>query len=674
MYHLRDRVGRWGVGEIYNAVHKGSGKLRMLKIVRGRKAEDPDVRARFAHEMEVTQKIDHPFVLKPEALMEDPVLGIFLVMEPMKGETLADFLSKGMTFLVPKAASLIKKIAEAVLAAHLSGVVHGELCPDTVFLKKDDYSAAMVPLLTGFGLPPRGAGKRTTLPLEAMPYGAPERKQAGKWEIFCDIYSICALFVHLLAGQQPPPQGWNKPPQLPRDATGAGREFLALAFKGMEKNPANRFSSLTEFLNELNELINDKNLKDAPTQTAPSLRKRKSNLQIKRRTPPPPLPTNGKERRKKSFRKTIMGVGAVQATTQSVAKTSTDKGVTIKGKGGKSPLLTKTQELYTKPNSSPADVPLPPQPPPPKLRNNVEPTEGKLALVSSEAATDDVGTTPLEPEVFNGRTGSVPAVDSGEIKPLENATAGSAKSSHWWIWLLLGLTGSAALALAAFILKPWNLFYSENEKITKPKHETVMKKTQIDAGVSFVGDTLDGGSSKVEGDAGSKMQRVDATLVDAGEDRIEDAEVKEVAESELDGGDGDDGDEKDKEQGDSQSMTDMDRYSLYLRQGRRAMRHNRYKLARRQFTKALKIKRSSHRGRIYMGLAHYRAKEYWAAVHWFKKALKVSPRSASTNLWLAKAYIKVKKKNEACKHFNRAFKLRPNSKTYRRYVENYRCR
>lgn len=671
MYHLRDRVGRWGVGEIYNAVHKQSGKPRMLKIVRGRKAEDPGIRARFAHEMEVAQKIDHPFVLKPEALMEDPVLGIFLVMEPIKGETLAELLSKGMTFLVPKAASLIKMIAEAVLAAHLSSVVHGEICPERIFLKKDDSSAALVPLLTGFGLPPGGAGKISSLPLEAMPYGAPERKQGGKWEVSCDLYSICALFVHLLAGQQPPPQGWNKPPQLPRDATGAGREFLALAFKGMENNPADRFSSLTEFLNELNVLINEKNLKDAPAQRVPSLRKRKSNLQIKRRTPPPPLPPNGKERRKKAFRKTIMGVGAVQSKAQTVAEASTDKNGPVTGKTSKSPLLSKTQELYTKPISAPADAP---PPPPPKPRNGVEPTEGKLALVSSEAATDDVGTTPLEPEVFNGRTGSVPAVDSGEIRPLDSTTGGSAKSSRWWIWLLLGLTGSVALAFAAFILKPWAWFYSENKASTTTKSETVTLKTQKDAGVSFVGHTLDEGIPKFKGDAGAKMQRVDATLLDAGENSIEDGEVKEVAKSELDGGDDDDSDEKDQEQGDSRSMTDMDRYSLYLRQGKRAMRHNRYKLARRQFTKALKINRSSYRGRLYMGQAHYRAKEYWAAVHWFKKALKMSPRSASTNLWLARAYTKVKKRNDACKHFNRAFKLRPNSKTYRRYVENYQCR
>jgi Flp pilus assembly protein TadD len=75
-----------------------------------------------------------------------------------------------------------------------------------------------------------------------------------------------------------------------------------------------------------------------------------------------------------------------------------------------------------------------------------------------------------------------------------------------------------------------------------------------------------------------------------------------------------------------------------------------------------------------MGEAHYRAREYWAAVHWFKKALKISRNSASTHVRLGRAYMKVNKRSRACKHFKKASKLRPNSRSYRRIVENYRCR
>ena len=121
-------------------------------------------------------------------------------------------------------------------------------------------------------------------------------------------------------------------------------------------------------------------------------------------------------------------------------------------------------------------------------------------------------------------------------------------------------------------------------------------------------------------------------------------------------------------------LTRTQKYRVFLKEGRRALRKRKYGLARKMFTKALKIRRGSYRATLYMAEAHYKAKEYWAAVFWYKKVLKKSSRSASLHVRLGKSYAKVGKRSLGCKHFLKAFRLKPNSKRYRRVVENYRCR
>ena len=115
------------------------------------------------------------------------------------------------------------------------------------------------------------------------------------------------------------------------------------------------------------------------------------------------------------------------------------------------------------------------------------------------------------------------------------------------------------------------------------------------------------------------------------------------------------------------------KFDEYIEEGRKAMRRHKYALARRYFTKALHLRRTSVRVMRLMAEAHYRAHEYPAARYWFEKALQRAPKSASLNARLGKVYARLGKRSKACRYFLRAFHLRPNSRTYRLNVENYRC-
>lgn len=735
MYQLRGRSGRWGFGEIYEAVHKETGDIRLLKLVRGRRARDPHIRAHLRRELEVAQRVDHPNILKIEEIQEDPGLGVFLVMKPISGETLTAVLERGVTFVASKAVQIFRGVAEGLVAAHALNMVHGELGPDAIFLQGGVDGSSPTPLITGFGLPPgdsesQGAG--TSLPLEAMPYASPERRQGKSWEDRSDIYALSAILAQLLTGQAPPPQGWRSPPELPPEAPKESRDFLELAARGMHGNPEERYPNMEAMVSAAGFLMDSWSAPLAPAappakvlprsrkrrvhktsmgmgseaargNTAPTNEKRRNK--VKRQTPPPPLPT-GARKPKGAPKKTVLGMAAVRPETK---ENSSDARA---GGGVPRPADPSKSLKVTHPGVAavPPKRPAPPSPQKPvsplsasSLSGRSDPSVAKTSspgasppgvapppegggpsdaeqidMVTTEAAKDDVGLQPLEPEVFGGQTGALPEVDpediKSEVRPMGDVGRKKKQGKKKWILLVMVMVVVlGGVAVAAVLLEPWKWISLEDEgKQKNSKEEMAREGGGGDAGKE---------TRKVKGDVtvAARPSFGDAGGGDAG---VSDAGVSGDGAMAPDAGGVNDAgqrdaggdDEVDAASDEKEIASDMGRYRLYLKQGRRAMRHGRYKLARRQFTRALKIRKRSFRARRYMGEAHYRAKEYWAAVHWFKRTLKVSPRSGSTHLYLGRAYIKVKKQKLGCKHLLRAFKIRPNSKTYRRYVENYRCR
>ena len=677
MYQLRDRLGRWGVGEIYEAVHKENGEMRILKIVRGRKAEDSLIRAKLTRELQVAEKIDHPNVLKIETLEEDSGTGVFLVILPMNGETLAARLSRGVTFPAENSAALVKDVAEGLAAAHRQDFIHGELSPDSIFLK--DESNVTVPLLGGFGLPPSGTkvGQPPILPLEAMPYAAPERRQSGEWSVFCDVYSICSIFAQLLIGRPPPLQGWADQPVLPDNASKESKGFLELAFRGMSKEPSQRYPTVEAFTTAVGFLLGGRD----GVGTVATRRKGK----VKRPTPPPPLPSGATGMPGQVHAKTILGVPAVK-TGKILRKRTSGKSEGLK--------ISVTQPRFVDPiQQPPADPPPPPpvdgsagglSPPGPPPGYQIDETQKrKMDLVMSEAAKDAVGIMPLEPEVFNGRTGSVPDVDSEVIRCMDTPAVVSPQRKRNFLWIF-AVAGVLAVCLAVlFVWKPWKkadlerVDKSEKIAVGEREAEKTVHSEEPDRQEKDEDKSTDSTHEGItQADSGVEDVKSGADEVDGEKEDEEDLALDEdpVVSEEFDVAIEEGETAEDVKPGKEQQMSSTDQYNLYLRQGLRAMRQKRYELARRQFNRAIKIKRTSFRARSYMGQTYQRTGQHREALLWFNRALKVSPKSASTHLSIAQVYLRMKRRKEACRHFNRAFELRPNSRKYRSYVENHSCR
>ena len=134
-------IGRGGMGEVYEARDLERHVRVALKTVRPEIASDPKTMARFKREIDLALRVTHHNVCRvydlerhrpPEGSGKPEV--VFLTMELLEGETLADRLRRQGRMCCEEALPLIRQMAEGLAAAHRERVVHCDFKPGNVML------------------------------------------------------------------------------------------------------------------------------------------------------------------------------------------------------------------------------------------------------------------------------------------------------------------------------------------------------------------------------------------------------------------------------------------------------------------------------------------------------------------------------------------------------------
>src|SRR6202008_1750500 len=94
--------------------------------------------ARFPREARAASRIESDHIAQVFDVGEDLHLGLYMVMELLRGEDLARALSSRGKLRPEEAAGVACQVAMALERAHESGVVHRDLKPANVFLTRAD--------------------------------------------------------------------------------------------------------------------------------------------------------------------------------------------------------------------------------------------------------------------------------------------------------------------------------------------------------------------------------------------------------------------------------------------------------------------------------------------------------------------------------------------------------
>lgn len=254
-FRLVRKLGEGGMGSVWLAHDEQLDRQVAMKIPT-QIAGNQMVIQRFMQEGRTAATLSHPGLC--QILEADCWQGIYyLVMSFVQGEPLNDRLKQGP--LNPQeAADLTRRIALALEVAHQKGVIHRDLKPANIILTPEGE-----PVVVDFGL-----AKRTTDGQEGLTqsgtvmgtpaYMSPEQVEGRVNELgpATDVYSMGVILHELLAGE-PPFRGTlgqvmsqilkEKPPELQKIPRGLAQ----IAQRAMQKDPKQRYASMKEFAQAL---------------------------------------------------------------------------------------------------------------------------------------------------------------------------------------------------------------------------------------------------------------------------------------------------------------------------------------------------------------------------------------------------------------------------------------
>jgi len=286
-YELFEEIARGGMGVVYKGRQRSLDRLVAVKMILfGAQASAEQVR-RFRTEASAAGCLQHPNIVAVHevGLHENQH---FLVMDYVDGPNLAR-LVQDHPLPAARAATYMKAIAEAVQYAHERGILHRDLKPSNILIDSEDRPRVVdFGLAKRFGVPPSGGpgpAEAGTLSedftlsgqvLGSPSYMPPEQAGAGRGKVgrYSDVYSLGAIFYHLLAGR-PPFQAESVPqtlrlvtdaePLSPRMLNpGVPHDLETICLKCLEKEPARRYQAAQEIVEELGRFLRDEPIRARP--------------------------------------------------------------------------------------------------------------------------------------------------------------------------------------------------------------------------------------------------------------------------------------------------------------------------------------------------------------------------------------------------------------------------
>lgn len=256
-YEIVDALGRGGFGVVYRARQITIDREVAIKVDTRVILDDRDQR-RFLREVRAAGRLSgHPHAVEIYDAGVLPDSRPYIVMELCPGGSLAQ---RGP--LPPReVADIGQKIADALAAAHDLGVLHRDIKPGNILVKRYGTVA-----LSDFGLAAlMEAGRDTSVTLEALTpaYAAPEQFHLVPPTPQSDVYALAATLYTLLAGRPPryPPDRELSVPEIIRlhdtpiqDLPAAPPEFMAILRRGLAKDPAHRYSEAAALRADLSQL------------------------------------------------------------------------------------------------------------------------------------------------------------------------------------------------------------------------------------------------------------------------------------------------------------------------------------------------------------------------------------------------------------------------------------
>jgi eukaryotic-like serine/threonine-protein kinase len=257
-YLVSQKLGEGGMGVVYLATDTRLDRQVALKLLRSDAVADEDWRRRFVREAKAASALHHPGIVTIYDI--DTADGVdFIAMEYLEGRPLEQVIN-GRPLPLATALDYGIQVADALAAAHASGIVHRDIKPANVMIAGD---AAKV---LDFGLAklrdkdvdeelPTVAAHAHTAPgviVGTAAYMSPEQAEGKPVDVRSDVFSFGAVLYEMFTGVRPFRGDTHlstlsallreRPAPLKAVRADVPAVLEEVVFRCLEKNPAARYA------------------------------------------------------------------------------------------------------------------------------------------------------------------------------------------------------------------------------------------------------------------------------------------------------------------------------------------------------------------------------------------------------------------------------------------------
>jgi serine/threonine protein kinase len=214
-YRLRSQIGAGAFATVWRGYDDSLDVDVAVKVLADNWATRADVRERFLSEARLMRRISSDRVVRVFDVGELDDGRPYFVMDYVSGGTLADLLARGAMDPVD-AVWWGADVARAVAALHEEGVVHRDIAPPNLLLRRTGGNTGLESgggthrvVLADLGLAKRLAEASGLTQAAGTPsYMAPEQSRgAGGFDERADIYAVGGVTYALITGRTPYPAG-----------------------------------------------------------------------------------------------------------------------------------------------------------------------------------------------------------------------------------------------------------------------------------------------------------------------------------------------------------------------------------------------------------------------------------------------------------------------------------
>ncbi|MBI3209260.1 MAG: PD40 domain-containing protein [Candidatus Solibacter usitatus] len=270
-FEFLEKLGEGGMGVVYKARDVDLDRLVAIKILSASQAANSERRLRFIQEAKAASALNHPNIVTiSEIFREDKT--DFIAMELIRGHTLEQAMG-GKAMKLPDALPIASQVADALAAAHASGITHRDLKPANIMVTGEgrvkvlDFGLAKLTERTAVG--PEDptvliAAPKTELGtiLGTIAYMSPEQAEGKEVDWRSDIFSFGSVLYELVTGRRAFAADGRvmtlaavveeEPASIPESA--APRELVRTIARCMRKKPADRSQSMLDVKHLLDEI------------------------------------------------------------------------------------------------------------------------------------------------------------------------------------------------------------------------------------------------------------------------------------------------------------------------------------------------------------------------------------------------------------------------------------